>query len=107
MPAEQIPFYLVALFVLPISVRLVLTWLYNATGRSVPIVGLYHAGLGVAYWRRTSSRCWRRTSPPGLVYAGFAVVAVVALVITRGRLGYAGASTSSTGATASVAATTA
>ena len=45
---EQIPFYLVALFVLPISVRFVLTWLYNSTGRSVPIVGLAHAGLGVA-----------------------------------------------------------
>ena len=39
-PAEQIPFYLVALFVLPIPVRIALTWLYNSSGRSVPIVGL-------------------------------------------------------------------
>ena len=47
-PPDQIPFYLVALFVLPIPVRMTLTWLYNSTGRSVPIVGLAHAGLGVA-----------------------------------------------------------
>ena len=58
---EQVPFYLVALFILPISVRFVLTWLYNSTGRSVPIVGLAHAGLGVAAGT-ASSRCWRRRS---------------------------------------------
>src|SRR6185369_1295430 len=32
--AELVPFYLVALFVLPIPVRIALTWLYNASGRS-------------------------------------------------------------------------
>ena len=46
---ENIPFYLVALFVLPIPVRMTLTWIYNSSGRSVPIAGLYHAGLGVAH----------------------------------------------------------
>ena len=45
---ENIPFYLVALFVLPIPVRMTLTGIYNSSGRSVPIAGLYHAGLGVA-----------------------------------------------------------
>lgn len=86
-PAEQIPFYLVALFVLPIPVRVVLTWLYNATGRSLPIVGLYHAGLGVA----TGAGFIPVLAPtvaPIVVYVGFAVLAAVVLVATRGRLGY-------------------
>ena len=86
-PTDQIPFYLVALFVLPIPVRIVLTWLYNASGRSVPIVGLYHAGLGVA----TGAALIPVLAPsvaPILVYAGFAVVAVAVLVATRGRLGF-------------------
>lgn len=86
-PPEQIPFYLAALFVLPISVRLVITWIYNASGRSVPIVGLYHAGLGVA----TGSGFVPVIAPsvdPVWVYAGFAVVAVLVLAVSRGRLGY-------------------
>jgi CAAX protease family protein len=85
-PTDQIPFYLVALFVLPIPVRIVLTWLYNASGRSVPIVGLYHAGLGVA----TGAALIPVLAPsvaPVLVYAGFAVLATAVLVLTRGRLG--------------------
>jgi uncharacterized protein len=85
--AEQVPFYLVALFVLPISVRLVLTWIYNRSGRSLPIVGLYHAGLGVA----AGSAFIPVLSPsvdPVVVYAGFAVLAAAVLVATRGRLGY-------------------
>ena len=105
-PAEQIPIYLVALFILPIAVRILITWIYNVTGRSVPIVGLFHAGLGVASNPDFTTALFPGFAA-GLVYAGFAVVAVAALVITRGRLGYAVASTSSTGATASVAATTA
>jgi hypothetical protein len=83
----DVPFYLVALFVLPIPVRIVLSWLYNASGRSVPVAGLYHAGLGVA----TGGAFLPLIAPdvnPGLVYAGFAVVAAIVLVATRGRLGY-------------------
>jgi membrane protease YdiL (CAAX protease family) len=86
-PADQIPFYLVALFVLPIPVRIVLTWLYNTTGRSVPIVGIYHAGLGVA----TGTGFIPVLAPgvaPVVAYAGFAVLAAVVLVATRGRLGF-------------------
>ena len=84
---EQIPFYLVALFVLPIPVRLVITWIYNSTGRSLPIVGLYHAGLGVA----TGSDFIPAIAPsvdPIWVYAGFAVMAAIVLAATRGQLGF-------------------
>lgn len=85
---DQVPFYLVALFVLPISVRLVLTWLYNTSGRSVPIVGLYHAGLGVA----SGTGFLPVLAPsvdPVVVYAGFAILAATVLIATRGRLGNA------------------
>lgn len=86
-PPEEYPFYIVALFVLPISVRIVLTWLYNRSGNSLPVVGLYHAGLGVA----TGSSFLPLIAPTVnsvLVYAGFAVLALVVLIATRGRLGY-------------------
>ena len=83
---EAIPFYLVALYILPIPVRMTLTWLYNASGRSVPIAGLYHAGLGVA-----SGVAFLPVLAPSVdpvwVYAGFAAVAAIVLVATRGRLG--------------------
>jgi membrane protease YdiL (CAAX protease family) len=86
-PMEQIPFYLVALVVLPIPVRLMLTWLYNTSGRSLPVVGLTHAGLGVA----TGTAFIPVIAPgvaPVVVYAGFAVLAAIVLIATRGRLGY-------------------
>lgn len=87
---EQIPFYLVALFILPIPVRMAITWIYNATGRSLPIVGLFHAGLGVA-----TGSDFIPVLAPGMdtvwVYAGFAALAGIILVATRGRLGYRGA----------------
>jgi membrane protease YdiL (CAAX protease family) len=85
-PAEDIPIYFVALFVLPIPVRIVITWLYNVTGHSLPIVGLYHAGLGVA----TGAGFLPVLAPdvaPLAAYAGFAVLAAVVLIATRGRLG--------------------
>jgi membrane protease YdiL (CAAX protease family) len=83
---EAIPFYLIALYVLPIPVRMTLTWLYNASGRSVPIAGLYHAGLGVA-----SGVAFLPVIAPGVdpvwVYAGFAALGAIVLAATRGRLG--------------------
>ena len=100
-PAEQVPFYLVALFVLPIPVRITLTWLYNRADRSIPIVGLYHAGLGIA----TGTALIPVVAPdvnPLFVYAGFASVAAAILVATRGRLGF-GQATQQPGQAAEVA----
>ena len=85
---EQVPFYLVALFILPIPVRIILTWLYNRTGRSVPIVALAHAGLGIATGS-TFIPVLAPTVDPVFVFAGFAVLATVVLIATRGRLGLA------------------
>lgn len=83
---EDYPFYLLALFVLPIPVRILITWLYNVSDRSVPVVGLFHAGLGVA-----TGSAFLPVIAPGFttiwVYAAFAVGAGAVLVLTRGRLG--------------------
>ena len=86
-PAELYWFYLIALFVLPIPGRIVLTWLYNRSGRSIPIVGIYHAGLGIA----TGGAFLPALAPgvdPAWAYAGFTALAVAVLIATRGRLGY-------------------
>lgn len=101
-PADQIPFYLVALFVLPIPVRIVLTAIYNAADRSLPIVGLYHAGLGVA-----TGTAFLPVLAPGIApivaYAGFAVVAAIVLVATRGRLGFTGGADAAPASVAAIA----
>jgi uncharacterized protein len=82
---EDYPFYFVALFVLPIPVRIIATWLYNASGRSLPIVGISHAGLGIA-----TGTAFVPEIAPGFatvwVYAAFAIVAGAVLLVTRGRL---------------------
>ena len=100
---ENIPFYLVALFVLPIPVRMTLTWIYNSSGRSVPIAGLYHAGLGVA----AGAGFLPLIAPsvdPVMVYAGFAALAAIVLVGSRGRLGLPVAATKPVAAREMVAA---
>lgn len=86
-PADELAVFAVALFVLPIPVRIIITWLYNAGGHSIPVVGLFHAGLIVA----TGDSLIPVIAPgfdPIWVYAGFAVVALVVLAATKGRLGY-------------------
>jgi len=86
-PADQIPFYLAALFILPLPVRAIITWLYNATGQSVPVVGLFHAGLGAA----TGSGFIPVIAPsvdPVWVYGAFWILGAGLVVATRGRLGY-------------------
>ncbi|HXV71229.1 MAG TPA: CPBP family glutamic-type intramembrane protease [Acidimicrobiia bacterium] len=85
--AADVPVYLVALFLLPIPVRIVITWLYNVARQSIPVVGLFHAGLGVA----TGTAFIPEIAPDFnqfWVYAGFAAVAAVVLTVTKGRLGY-------------------
>jgi uncharacterized protein len=84
---DQYPFYFAALFVFPIGNRMVGTWLYNRSGRSVPVVALAHSS-----WNLAAGSAFLPALVPGsnsiLAYAGFAAVAVVLLVVTRGRLGY-------------------
>jgi membrane protease YdiL (CAAX protease family) len=78
-------FYLLVLFSVP--VRLILTWVFNSTGRSLPVVALLHASFDT-----TASAAILTGFYPDLdgrlLYFGLAIVAIAVLVITRGRLGY-------------------
>jgi len=78
-------FYLLVLFAVP--VRLVLTWVFNSTGGSLPVVALLHASFDT-----TASAAVLTGFYPGidgrLLYFGLAIVAIAILIVTRGRLGY-------------------
>jgi hypothetical protein len=86
-PPEQYPFFLAALFVLPVGNRVVLTWLYNSGRQSLPLAGITHAS-----WNLAAGSAFLPALVPGFeplwAYAGFAAVAVVLIFSTRGRLGY-------------------
>lgn len=78
-------FYLLILFSVP--VRVLVTWVFNSTGGSLPVVALLHASIDT-----TASGAVLTTFYPGvdgrLMYVGIAVVAIVLITVTRGRLGY-------------------
>jgi membrane protease YdiL (CAAX protease family) len=81
-------FHLPVLAVVHLAARVVMAWLYNNTGRSVLLVGLFHSGFDAAVWYAN-----RITPGPAgtATYVGFVIVlaAAVALVVaTRGRLSY-------------------
>jgi membrane protease YdiL (CAAX protease family) len=78
-------FYLLVLFAVP--VRLLITWVFNSTHGSLPVVALLHASVDT-----TASGAVLTAFFPSvdgrLLYVAIAVVVVLVLAITRGRLGY-------------------
>ena len=78
-------FYLLILFSVP--VRILVTWVYNSTGGSLPVVALLHASIDA-----TASTAMLTTFYPGvdgrLLYVAIFIVAAAVIPITRGRLGY-------------------
>jgi CAAX protease family protein len=78
-------FYLLVFFSVPM--RILMTWVYNSTQGSLPVVALLHASIDT-----TASGAVLLAFFPGvdgrLLYVGIAIVAAVVLVATRGRLGY-------------------
>ena len=77
--------YLVVLFSVP--VRILITWVFNATGGSLPIVALLHASIDT-----TASGAVLTAFYPGtdgrLLYVGLAAAALAVVIATRGRLAY-------------------
>jgi membrane protease YdiL (CAAX protease family) len=73
-----------------IAVTFVITWFFNRTGESLPLVVLFHVGIN-----NTSSVLWAEMFPTvgsdrnilALLITA-TLVAIVLLVVTRGRLGY-------------------
>jgi membrane protease YdiL (CAAX protease family) len=87
LPIAQLPLYLgFLLIVFSGPMRILLTWVYNSTGQSLPVVALFHASINA-----TGGAAILATFFAGvdgfLVYAALAVLAVVVIVATRGRLG--------------------
>jgi uncharacterized protein len=78
-------FYLLVLFSVP--VRLILTWVFNSTGRALPLVALLHASFDTTASAAILSGFYPDVDGR-LLYFGLAIVAIGVLVITRGRLGY-------------------
>jgi membrane protease YdiL (CAAX protease family) len=78
-------FYLLVLFAIP--VRVVITWVFNSTLGSLPVVALLHASIDT-----TASGAVLTAFYPAvdgrLLYVGIAVVALIVIAATRGRLGY-------------------
>ena len=80
--------YLPVLAVIHFGARVVMAWLYNNTGRSVLLVGLFHSTFDATV-------LWANRIVPGpggtATYLGFGIVlvaAVVLVIVTRGRLSY-------------------
>jgi uncharacterized protein len=84
-------FYLLVLFSVP--VRLLITWVFNSTKGSLPVVALLHASIDT-----TASGAVLTAFFPSvdgrLLYVAITVVVVIVLVVTKGRLGYVRESTS-------------
>jgi len=89
LPIAQLPLYLgFLLIVFSGPMRILVTWVYNSTGGSLPVVALFHASINA-----TGGAAILATFFAGVdglyVYAALAVLAVVVIVATRGRLGLA------------------
>jgi len=87
LPIAQLPLY--AAFLLIVfsgPMRILLTWIYNATGHSIPVVTLFHASINA-----TGGAAILATYFAGidgvLLYAALAVFALIVVIATRGRLG--------------------
>jgi len=84
-------FYLLILFSVPM--RILITWLFNSTGGSVPVIALFHASIDT-----TASSAILTSFYPGvdgrLLYVALAVVALAVVLLTGGRLGYRAAPSS-------------
>ena len=75
-----------------VLLSIVMTWLFNRAGESLPVVMLFHANVNTLY-----SLAWPEVFPHLDAFSdslhalaiGAGAAAVVTLVATRGRLGYA------------------
>ena len=87
LPLAQLPLYLAfLLIVFSGPMRILLTWIYNSTGQSLPVVSLFHASINA-----TGSAAILTTFFAGvdglLLYAALAGMALAVIAATRGRLG--------------------
>ena len=80
--------YVVVVSVFAIFLRVLVIWLYNVTGRSIFIVGLFHAAFNMVAGQKIMPQLVPGLNSNLLVVAVVMVLAVLLVVFTRGRLGY-------------------
>jgi membrane protease YdiL (CAAX protease family) len=81
----------VALVVVAVFFRVVVTWLYNRSGRSVLVVALFHSAYNSAWGTGDHRFTGELISGPAATLIPIGVVALAAVVLTvlsRGRLAY-------------------
>jgi len=88
LPLNDFPMY--AAFLLIVfsgPMRILLTWVYNSTNRSLPVTSLMHASINASGGAAILATFFAGLN--GLwLYAALAVVAAVVILATRGRLGH-------------------
>lgn len=78
--------------VVAVFLRVLIMWVYNGSGRSVIIVGLFHSAFNVTIGNEVMPELLNLpASQTSLMCLGvLAVLAVAVVVFTRGRLAYQG-----------------
>jgi CAAX protease family protein len=95
-PLAQVPTvalgYLVPTAVFAVFFRVLIMWIYNGSGLSVILVGLFHSAFNITIGNQVMPELLNLpASQTSLMCLGVvAVLAVVVVVFTRGRLGYQG-----------------
>ena len=87
LPITQLPLY--ATFLLIVfsgPMRILLTWIYNSTGHSIPVTALFHASINATGGAAILAMYFAGVDGV-LLYAALAVFALLVIVATRGRLG--------------------
>jgi membrane protease YdiL (CAAX protease family) len=87
LPLAQFPLYLAfLLIVFSGPMRILLTWIYNSTGQSLPVVSLFHASINATGGVAILATYFAAVDGL-LLYAALAVFAALVIVATHGRLG--------------------
>jgi len=91
-PLSQLPNvlleYVLVVSVFAIFFRVLVIWLYNVTGRSVLMVGLFHSAFNMVTGQKIMPELFRGLDSNLLAVVVVAVLAVVIVVFTWGRLAY-------------------
>jgi len=91
-PLSQLPAVLMQVGILAVFamfLRVLIMWLYNGSGRSVVIVGLFHSAFNATSGSENITPILIPGAAASLIpIAAVAVIAVVLVVFTRGRLAY-------------------
>jgi uncharacterized protein len=80
--------YVVVVSVFAIFLRVLIMWLYNVTGRSIFMVGLFHAAFNMVAGQKIMPELVPGLNSNLLVVAVVTVLTVLIIVFTRGRLAY-------------------